>query len=715
MSRISLLFTLFVLALPASATAALSTTHSGWLWGSPEPQGNDLLAVEVQGGAGYAAGDFGTLLHTTDSGGSWSTVRTGLFTRLSRLDVIDSDSLVVGSECALRRTDDGGATFRRLPFTTSERRCPRQVAAVAFPSAIVGYLLLTDGAVLKTADGGRSFSALTNAPRDAGAITALAFADAQAGLVTTAGGDVYRTVDGGASWTREYDGAVRLAGVFASGTTAVAVGEDATFLISTDRGDSWTRPAAAPEAPPPPAAGFTAVRCVPTGVTCLMSTIGPFFRTSDGGRSFEQVELAATAVDFASPSRAVAVGAGGRIAISDDAGATFAALDSRLAATPAIGRIRATSPSVAHALGFFGALARTEDGGETWVNVGVPTGGDVRDVSFPQASLGYALDSGGGVFRTENGGQSWSVLDAEAAEPPLAIHSPDGSIVLLIGPRGMLRSTDGGETFAPHRDRVVRVRTLTDVDRAGGAIVAFGPRVIALSTNAGASWRRIVRPTQGAEVQHVDFVSPRAGYVLETDGRLYATRDRGRTWTEVIGTGHTDGRQLAFGDARSGWLTLGAETNAVALRTSDGGRSWRPQIIGPGRGMFIASPAPRTGFAAFGVFSDAKLVFTHSGGDAGTPTALTLATRRRIPERRTVTVRGRLQPATGGEQVAVRARPLNGRRWRQLDATVSPEGTFSVRHRVRSATVFVAQWAGDQDSAGDGSAPLVVRIDRGRG
>ena len=36
-------------------------------------------------------------------------------------------------------------------------------------------------------------------------------------------------------------------------------------------------------------------------------------------------------------------------------------------------------------------------------------------------------------------------------------------------------------------------------------------------------------------------------------------------------------------------------------------------------------------------------------------------------------------------------------------------GRFSIERRVRRPTVFVAQWAGDPVSDGDGTRPLIVR------
>src|SRR5688572_25331493 len=144
MRALSSLTAVLFLLIAAPAGAAVSTNQSGWLWGTPEPQGNTLAALELQGMTGYAAGDFGTLLRTNDGGSAWGAVRTGLTLDFTEIDVIDANSIVVASPCAVRRTDNGGETFRRLPYTSSERNCPRRLVGLSFPTAEVGYLLLDE-------------------------------------------------------------------------------------------------------------------------------------------------------------------------------------------------------------------------------------------------------------------------------------------------------------------------------------------------------------------------------------------------------------------------------------------------------------------------------------------------------------------------------------------------------------------------------------------
>jgi photosystem II stability/assembly factor-like uncharacterized protein len=713
MRALSALTTALFLLIAAPAGAAVSTNQSGWLWGSPEPQGNFLTAIEFGGGTGYATGHFGTLLRTNDGGGTWGTVRTGQALDFAYLEMIDGDSVVAASQCAARRTDDGGRTFRRLAFTSNERTCQRPLFDISFPTSDVGYLLTADSRVLRTADGGRSFSQRTAVPNEQGFALGVMFRNESTGLAVTAGGNVFRTVNGGQDWTREFDGDPSLNDVLFRETFAVAVGDGGTFLVSSDEGDTWTRPASEPGAPTPPAQDFVRVSCASPTVCLVVTRTGAIFHTTDGGRSFTDTGARdASAVDYAAAARAVAVGFGGKTQVSDDGGATFSQLGARIEGVQSLTGVRASSTGFAYAFGDGGALARTTDGGESWVGIGLPTDIGVADVWFATASVGYALDGGGALFRTENEGTSWSILETETNRAPRGVYAPDARHVFLVGPRGVLRSGDSGETFERHTHRVIRNRTLDGADDAGSDVVFWGPRVIAVSTNEGDTWRKVRRPTARAEVRHVDFVSSRVGYALDTDGRVYFTRNRGRRWTELIGVGYADGQRLAFGNRRNGWLDVGS-THPNVLRTTDGGRSWSPQVLADEPVIGIAAAGSRTGFATLA--NPGRILFTQRGGAAGSASRLTLRTRdRTVPRGTKIVIKGRLSPADGGEDVEVRVRRLNGRSWREIDVTPNRSGRFSFKRRIRTPMVFVGQWEGDPGSDGDGTPPLVVRVGGGR-
>lgn len=715
----------------APASAAVSVGHSGWSWGTPLPQGNTLRAVELVGLRGYAAGDFGTLLRTDDGGATWTGIPTGIVSDLKQVRVLDADTVFIGGACTARRSDNGGRSFRPLPFTPSELRCPASLTSLHFVSRQIGYLLLSDGTVLRTGDGGQTFSLKTAVP-DTAATGAgfppaeakdILFTSAETGFTVTNRGLLYRTTDGAASWTfvpTSSSGPLNSL-YFIDSMTGFAVGpgdpaaagsgQSTAFLKTTDGGATWTvKPLSRASTQ---SANLTSIRCA-SATVCLLATVegDKLLRTADGGDTATIVSPSTQnvfAATFVSPTRAVAVGETGTTVASDDAGESFSTIGGRIRGSFA--RLRATSSQVAHAAGRDGLLARTVNGGRSWTNIGVSTSEDIRDVAFPSENAGFALDTAGSAFRTTNGGASWALLNTGASGAPQAILALDPSRVLVFGPKGVRRSGNGGEDFAAAAGRSAARATLDAADHVGEFVWAHGLKALIASVDGGKTWKSVRRPSKRA-IRSVDFVSGRIGYLLDAEGKLWRTRDRGRHWTQLLGTGTTFASDLAIKNVREGYLVGGfaGRGGGYLLRTSDGGGTWRPQLLtrtslGPGS---LATPGGPNDFL---VDRASSFFWTATGGDAGSDSRLTLSTSRRVLKKPgVIKVTGRLRPPEGGEQVVVSRREQGERRTRYQLVQAASNGTFTTTWDVKRSTVFVAQWLGDDERASDGSAPLLVTV-----
>lgn len=699
-------------AAPALAGASVRVGTSGWTWGNPAPTGSTISAIDAAGARGYAAGAFGTLIRTDDAGATWSGLPTGLLTPLTELQVISRDAFVVGGGCAARRSVDGGATFTRLYF--SSPRCRQPLEGLAFTDPDTGYLALRDGTVVGTADGGATWSATTAIPgtRAAGGSarpTDLAFLTPRTGVAATTQGRIYRTADGGGSWTLVRDAGRSVNDVtFLDASTGFAVGDGGLFLVTADGGATWS-----PQATGAPGDDLTTVRAAsPTAAIATTARGDALLRTADGGATFTRVTpmtQAAAALAYASPSRVITAGADGAMAASADGGATFAAIGGpRLAGRYFL--IRPAPGDAAFATGEDGALARTTDGGRTWTTVGVPTSSDVADVSFATAKTGYALDTDGRLFRSTNGGTSWASLDTGTTARPTAVYAHSARIVLLVGPKGVRRSTNGARSFSSVRGVVSGAR-LSDYDEARGATFVFGTTVVLRSADRGRTWRRVQLPSRRTRVQHADFVSARTGYLGDTRGRLYRTTNGGARWTEVRGVGTSDWYGMSFSSSSSGFLVMnrfGRSTDlGYLLRTTDGGRTWAPQLVTEAaiRGYGIAAGA--TSYVLAGTSS---LLSSTTGGRHGrsssvkvTPSRTMLSRRGRI--RVAITVRG----AREGDVAVVAARRAGGD-WSQQQVELDAAGRGTTSWTVSATTVFVGQWGGNESRAGDGSLATKVTV-----
>ena len=714
-------------ALAPAAGAAVLTPTSGWFWSDPQPQGDRINELRFAGSRGYAIGAHGTALRTDDGGATWAGLHTGLAGPLQELSVPTPDTILFGGGCVARRSTDGGATFQPLRFAASETRCRASLAELSFISADQGYVVTADGAVQFTQDGGRTFAGRTPVPGTVAASgtaspSELVALSASTLYAATTAGELYRSTDGGSSWNlhaRVGDPLRELTFVGPSTVYAVA-STGAGIWRSNDGGVTWNiRLGVGPGNGRP--AGLT---CVDAS-TCAVVVSGQptVVRTSDGWTTVHETVSSGQglyAAAFAGASRLVVAGFGGVTRVSDDAGATFAPVGA--ATDLGVTRLRPGPGSLVYAPADDGRIGITGDGGRSWSSIAANTPDRIVDVAFPTASRGYALDSTGQLLKTVNGGASWAQLDA-GAQGAAALVATSTTNVVLLG-RGIWRSTDG-ERFA----RVAGVagrRTFRDVERVGGALFAWGGRNLFVSTDRGRTWAPVRRPGPRLTMRDVDFVTPTRGFLLDTAGRLYRTSDRGRHWSEIVSLGNPLAERLSFHDARSGYVTV-LGPDLVVMRTTDGGRTFVPQLVDAcahrSSGLLATGPATAllaSAGTALVVSADSQteacprsLFATTTGGQAGTASTISLSPGPRAPIRPgNVTIRGRLRPARGGETVTMARFDLRRGRWETRELPVASNGGFSSTWHVTHSSAFVTSWRGDDRRAGDGSPPLTVKVGR---
>lgn len=705
------------LLVAVAATAAVTAGNTGWRWGNPLPQGNNLQTFDEIGSRGYAGGASGTLLRTDDSGATWSTVRTGLLDDVKIVRAIGPDSFIFAGRCALRRSDDGGQTVKRLPWTPSDESCNPEIRSLYFPSTNIGYLLLANGDVFYTADAGASWTkrtALPGSPSKGGSDQpGDIWFTADGTGVASAGKTIYRTTDSASSWspvsTASTGELTRFE--FVNANDGFVVGKGKNALKTGDGGATW-----APVVVSAGTAGIALgdIDCHNVNNCVVVAEDGSqLYITSDGGTGWSAVSPSTNAIraaGMASAVRIIAVGAGGTTVASDDGGTTWQTISGGV--TGSFSGIRAVSDSTAFVFGDNGALARTTDGGNSWAPVGVSSSARIVGVGFPTAARGYVLDELGVLMRTSNGGASWQFLDTGGVQAS-TISSPAENTVLMVGPKGIRRSIDSGDSFENAKGRNLSKTRLDRIDHAGSALFAYSGKSVWFSGNGGGVWKQIKRPSKARSIAQLDMVSSKAGYVLDGRGELWATRTAGRKWKRVEYTGTTYADTMAFGDFAHGYLT---DDSGRVLYTSDAGKTWSRQypfyFANGGSNMLIEATSAKSAFIVLAYSS--QIFATSTGGTIGNPTQLKIKpSARKVKRNTTIKVTGKLSPALGGERVSVVARPVgakDGTSWTAQEVTVAANGSFTTRWKIKKPTVFIARWSGDAGHDGDAANAVTVKL-----
>jgi photosystem II stability/assembly factor-like uncharacterized protein len=193
-------------------------------------------------------------------GPRWTLHTSGVTARLRGVSAVNERvAWASGSGATVLRTDDGGATWKKLTITT-ETLDFRDIDAIDAQTAYV--LSIGNGAssrIYKTTDAGATWSMQFKSDDQKVFLDAMSFWDANHGIVfgDSVDGELYilTTDNGGRSWTRvppaSLPRALENEGAFAASGTNIALfgkthawigtgaGPRARVLRTTDRGRSW--------------------------------------------------------------------------------------------------------------------------------------------------------------------------------------------------------------------------------------------------------------------------------------------------------------------------------------------------------------------------------------------------------------------------------------------------------------------------------------------
>jgi photosystem II stability/assembly factor-like uncharacterized protein len=199
-----------VIRLSICVLAFISMAHSeGWEWIQPLPQGNDLFDAQfISANVGFAVGDYGTIIKTTDAGHTWQMVNNNLPADISLGHVYFRDALhgwvlenayyySRSPSQSIYQTEDGGATWvARFALDSAI------YSAISFADAAHGVVVGSQGraqntVLIRTTDGGITWHRVTT--DYGGVLTQVVFLNASSGWICGAGG-LWHTTDTGSTW-----------------------------------------------------------------------------------------------------------------------------------------------------------------------------------------------------------------------------------------------------------------------------------------------------------------------------------------------------------------------------------------------------------------------------------------------------------------------------------------------------------------------------------
>ena len=324
--------------------------------------GNELtFTTSKDTRTGYAVGEGGTILKTTNGGSTWTPLVNGINYNFHSVYFIDANTgFVVGDEGHILKTSDGGINWSGLTTGTTN-----QLNSVYFTDTNTGYVLhcwsMNGNHIFKTSDGGTSWhtlSIVTNA-----GLTSVYFTDSNTGYAIGnrsngqgRDGVIFKTIDGGFTWTElSQFGCYSLYSVFfTDANTGYLVGE--VTMDGAIIGDIYN---------------LNYFKTVNAGLTWSCIIIESSNTTRD---------LSLNSIYFPDANTGYAVGSRGCIVKTSDAGETWAELSSGI--TTDLNSVYFTDANTGYSVGVGGSIINTRDGGATWTTLSSGTIVNLNSVFF---------------------------------------------------------------------------------------------------------------------------------------------------------------------------------------------------------------------------------------------------------------------------------------------------------------------------------------------
>ncbi|MFD2641727.1 WD40/YVTN/BNR-like repeat-containing protein [Pseudomonas japonica] len=238
-------------------------------------------------------------------------------------------------------------------------------------------------------------------------------------------------------------------------------------------------------------------------------------------------------------ARVVAVGDHGVVLLSDDHGASFRQASAVPVSTPLTG-VSFVDAQHGWAVGHWGAILATTDGGESWQLQRLSSEEDrpLFAVHFFNAQQGVAVGLWSLVLTTEDGGQTWSEQSLQA--PPGSSRADLNLMGLFADGKGKLYATaehgqvlcseDQGKSWR-YLDSGYEGTLWSGAVLADGSLLVGGQRGTLLHGNAdGSDFRRLPMQSKGS----VTSVAVSGSRVLVTglDGLMAVSSDGGSSFQE---------------------------------------------------------------------------------------------------------------------------------------------------------------------------------------
>lgn len=519
----------------------------------------DYLGVHfVNKDTGWACGDLGAIIKTTDGGQSWTVSETNTTTPILKVRSFNGQTVIAsGFNGTILRSTDGGEIFEQVTSNVIGDLWGLQML-----NDTLGWACGTANSLIKTTDGGLSWQHIET-PGYTSDYWWIDFLTESYGFIA-ANGKMLRTIDGGENWEIIQAGdnqplfsvdVIDSLHIAAAGYGGIGYG--GKNIYSSDGGYTWIN-------------GGTVttheINCIKyintdTGYI-VMSEIG-IYKTTNQGQNWNFIPgiegVGEYELSLLPENSGYSVGTNlkiyktengydywKRLIINDNFSDVFFVSEQK-------GFVIST-----YASANLSGLYKTEDGGINWERVtGAPNG---VDLLFIDSLTGF-IGRNNAIYKTTDGGVSW--YQTQGTTGAGKIYFINKTTGWATSGRSIIKTTDGGENwFVQITHPSDTYTSIFFIDSLNGWATSF---YIWQTTNGGNNWiqRTDVPIYFSDEIYFIDT----AGFIIEFR-KLHKSLNSGNNWFTQLNSQYI---------IRSfGWLNKqhGFIVGDGVYETLDGGNTW---------------------------------------------------------------------------------------------------------------------------------------------
>ncbi len=164
-------------------------------------------------------------------------------------------------------------------------------------------------------------------------------------------------------------------------------------------------------------------------------------------------------------------------------------------------------------------LMRTDDGGETWTRILVPSKTELYHLDFVDSSRGWIVGDKGLILVTYDGGVNWQIQKSGTNKALYNVDFRDSDEGYAVGAKGaILRTSNGGEIWETVKTNFPGTFLRVDfADDKNGWIVGYGGTVLR-SSDKGRSW--IKQDSGTKENLYGLFMTKKYGWAVGAKGLI---------------------------------------------------------------------------------------------------------------------------------------------------------------------------------------------------